>query len=51
MLPVMVQTAYLKAQNGARLGTLFDLASTDHYITHKKARKLGCEGVDVELII
>ena len=51
MLPVMVQTAYLKAQNGARLGTMFDLASTDHYITHKKARKLGCEGVDVELII
>ena len=51
MHPVMVQTAYLKAQSGVRLGTMFDLASTDHYITHKKARKLGYRGVDVELII
>ena len=51
LLPVMVQTAYVKAQSGVRLDTMFDLASTDHYITHKKARKLGCRGVDVELII
>ena len=30
---------------------MFDLCSTDHYITHKKAKRLGCTGVEVELIV
>ena len=33
------------------LGAMFDLCSTDHYITHKKAKKLGCRGQEVELIV
>ena len=30
---------------------MFDLCSTDHYITHKKAKKLGCKGQEVELVV
>ena len=30
---------------------MLDPCSTDHYITHKKARKLGCRGVEVQLIL
>ena len=30
---------------------MFNLCSTDHYITHKKARRLGCKGVEVELVV
>ena len=51
LLPVMVQTAYVQTPGGFRLGAMFDLCSTDHYITHKKAKRLGCTGVEVELIV
>ena len=51
LLPVMVQTAYVKTPGGIRIGAMFDLCSTDNYITHKRAKRLGCEGVDVELIV
>ena len=51
MLPVMVQTAYVKSSGGIWLGTMFDLCSTDHYITHKKAKRLGCKGIEVELVV
>merc|ERR1711888_206449 len=47
----MVQTAYVNTPEGVRMGTMFDLCSTDNYITHKKARRLGCEGMEVELIV
>ena len=49
--PVMVQTSYVSAKCGTRLGTMFDLCSTDDYITHKCARRNGFEGIDVVLII
>ena len=48
---VMVQTSYVSAECGARLGAMYDLCSTDDYITHKCARRNGFEGTDVELII
>ena len=51
LLPVMVQTAFVKTPKGVGLGAMFDLCSTDHYITHKKAKKLGCKGQEVELIV
>ena len=51
LLPVMVQTAYINSFGGVRLGAMFDLCSTDDYITHKMARRLGCKGVDVELVV
>ena len=51
LLPVMVQTAFVKSRKGVQLGAMFDLCSTDHYITHKKAKKLGCKGQEVELIV
>ena len=51
LLPVMVQTAYVKSPGGIKIGVMFDLCSTDNYITHKRAKRLGCEGVDVELIV
>ena len=47
----MVQTTYIKSAEGVWLGAMFDLCSTKHYITHKKARKLGCRCVEVELIL
>ena len=37
LLPVMVQTTFFKTPKGVGLGAMFDLCSTDHYITHKKA--------------
>ena len=51
LLPVMVQTAFVNTPKGVGLGAMFDLCSTDHYITHKKAKKLGCRGQEVELIV
>ena len=51
-LPVMVQTNYVKAGDGkTMLGTMWDLCSTDNYIQHKFARKLGLEGDEVELTV
>ena len=51
LLPVIVQTDYVRTPSGYRLGAMFDLCSTDNYITHKKARRLGCSGVEVELSV
>ena len=48
---VMVQTGYVSAECGPRLGAMYDLCSTDDYITHKCAKRNGFEGIDVELII
>ena len=48
----MVQTNYVRAGDGrTMLGTVWDLCSTDNYIQHKVARKLGLEGDDVELTV
>ena len=47
----MVQTSYIKSAKEVWMGAMFDLCSTDHYITHKKERKLGYRGVEVELIL
>ena len=51
-LPVMVQTSFIQTGlGGTRLGAMWDLCSTDHYILNKTARKLGLDGVDVELLM
>ena len=51
-LPVMVQTSYTHTGlGGVRLGTMWDLCSTDHYILNKTAKKLALNGTDVELLM
>ena len=51
MLPVLLQASYVKSHGDAKLGTLWDLCSTDDYITFKKAEELGLEGEGVVLTI
>ena len=51
MLPVLLQASYVISQRGVRLGTLWDLCSTDDYITFKKADELALEGREVVLTI
>ena len=50
--PVMVQTSFVSIGRGMKkLGAMWDLCSTDDYITHKVARRLGLQGTDVELVV
>ena len=44
MLPVLLQASYVSSHGGVELGTLWDLCSTDDYITFKKAEELALEG-------
>ena len=50
MPPVMLYTLYVKSENGCRLGSLIDNGSTDDYVTHKAAKKLGLVGQPVDLV-
>ena len=49
--PVLLQTNVVKSINGSKLGALWDLCSTDNYITFTKAAELGLEGKDVMLTV
>ena len=51
MLPVLLHASYVESQRNVKLGTIWDLCSTDDYITFKKAEKLGLEGKDVVITI
>ena len=51
MLPVLLQASYVESKGNVKLGTLWDLCSTDDYITFKKAEELGLAGEDVTLTI
>ena len=51
LLPVMVQTGYVTGEFGDKHGAMFDLCSTDDYVTHDCAIRHGFPGVDVELIV
>ena len=51
MLPVMLQANYVHYDDQRRLGTLWDLCSTDNYITHAKAEELHLEGLPTQLCI
>mgnify|MGYP007023049909 CR=1 FL=1 len=51
MLPVLLQASYVKSRGDVKLGTLWDICSTDDYITFKKADELALEGKDVVLTI
>ena len=51
MLPVLLQASYVVSPGGVELGTLWDLCSTDDYITFKKADELGLDGREVVLTI
>ena len=51
MLPVLLQASYVESQGDVKLGTLWDLCSTDDYITFKKAEELGLAGEDFVLTI
>ena len=51
MLPVLLQASYVVSPGGVKLGTLWDLCSTDDYITFKKADEMGLDGRDVVLTI
>ena len=51
MLPVLLQASYVVSPGGVKLGTLWDLCSTDDYITFKKAEELGLDGREVVLTI
>ena len=44
MLPVLLQASYVSSHGGVKLGPLWDLCSTDDYITFKKADELALEG-------
>ena len=50
MLPVLLQASYVMSGE-VKLGTLWDLCSTDDYITFKKAEELALEGREVVLTI
>ena len=43
-LPVLLQASYVSSHGGVKLGTLWDLCSTDDYITFKKADELALKG-------
>ena len=51
MLSILLQASYVKSQGNVKLGMLWDLCSTDDYITFKKAEELGLEGQYVVLTI
>ena len=51
MLPVLLQANFVKSRGGSELGALWDLCSTDDYITFKKAEELNLEGRSVVLTI
>ena len=51
MLPVLLQASYVVSPGGVKLGTLWDLCSTDDYITFKKADEMGLDGRKVVLTI
>ena len=52
LLPVMLQTGYVKgAHKKALYGAMFDLCSTDDYVTHESAKKFKYPEIDVELVI
>ena len=44
MLPVLLQASYVTSQGEVKLGTLWDLCSTDDYEIFKKADELALEG-------
>ena len=39
--PVLLQTNIINSANGVKLGAMWDLCSTDDYITFSKAEELG----------
>ena len=49
--PVLLQTALLSGEGRAKHGVMFDLCSTDDYVTHELTKRLGFEGVHVKLIV
>ena len=51
MSPVLVQSLYVSAPDGSKIGSLLDLCSTDDYVTHRYAQKMHLVGEDVELLI
>ena len=51
MLSILLQASYVSSNGGVKLGTLWDLCSTDDYITFKKAEELALEGREVVLTI
>ena len=51
MLPVLLQSSYVSTPGGVQLGALWDLCSTDDYITFKKAEELDLDGREVVLTI
>ena len=51
VLPVLLQASYVKSRGDAKLGALWDLCSTDDYITFKKAEELALVGEEVVLTI
>ena len=49
--PVLLQTNIISSANGVKLGAMWDLCSTDDYITFSKAEELGLQGKDVVLTV
>ena len=49
--PVLLQTNFINSANGVKLGAMWDLCSTDDYITFSKAEELGLQGKDVVLTV
>ena len=49
--PVMLQAQFVSGPNGSKLGALLDLASTDHYVTNKYARKHNLHGDNILLTV
>ena len=49
--PVLVQSLFVDAPDGSKIGSLLDLCSTDDYVTHKYARRMHLDGEEVELLI
>ena len=47
----MLQAQFVSGPNGSRLGALLDLASTDHYVTNKYARKHNLHGDNILLTV
>ena len=49
--PVLLQTNCINSINGIKLGAMWDLCSTDDYITFSKAEQLGLQGREVMLTV
>ena len=49
--PVLLQTSVIKTVNGNKVGALWDLCSTDNYITFSKAAELRLQGEDIMLTV